>query len=166
MLNTVCTRLLGQFRWELVRTIQGTSWNDFHVKSLTSEYADYIQFYRKNRDLSDERKEKLKIQISKCRNNLREIFAEDYDVWVRSESAGAMRLTKPVREIMAMYCPFSKAIRAKLASQPAFADVMKRYSLYQMEKMKEVAFVIREYDKQNKELPEIVAKTKQFYDMT
>jgi hypothetical protein len=77
-----------------------------------------------------------------------------------------MRLTKPVREIMAMYCPFSKAIRAKLASQPAFADVMKRYSLYQMEKMKEVAFVIREYDKQNKELPEIVAKTKQFYDMT
>lgn len=166
MLNNVCTRLVGQFRWELVRTIQGTSWNDFHVKSLTSEYADYIQFYRKNRDLSDERKEKLKIQISKCRNNLREIFAEDYDVWVRSESAGAMRLTKPVREIMAMYCPFSKEIRAKLASQPAFADVMKRYNLYQMEKMKEVAFVIREYDKQNKELPEIVAKTKEFYDMT
>lgn len=164
MLTNVCTHLLGQFRWELVRTIQGTAWNDFRNKSMTSEYADYIQFYRKNRELSEDRKEKLKIQISKCRNNLREIFAEDYEIWVRSESNGAMRLTKPVREIMAMYCPFSKEIRQKLLTQPAFAEAMKRYTMHQTEKLKEVAFVIREYNKQNKELPEVIVKTKQFYE--
>ena len=164
ILANICTNLAGQFRWELVRTMQGAAWNDLHQKSLTSEYADYIQFYRKNRDLSEERKEKLKTQISKCRNNLRQIFAEDYVVWVRSESAGAMRLTKPSREIMAMYCPFSKEIRKKLSSQPAFADAMKRYTVYQAEKLKETAFLVREYDKQNKELPEIVKDTQRFYE--
>ena len=147
MLNSACMHLAGQFRWELVRTIQGTSWNDLSNKSLTSEYADYIQFYRKNRDLSEDRKEKLKTQISKCRNNMREIFAEDYEIWIRSESSGAMRLTKPSREVMAMYCPFAKEIRQKLSTQPAFADAMKRYTLYQMEKLKEVAAVVREYNK-------------------
>lgn len=165
-LENACLRLAGQFRWELVRTMQGTAWNDLTNKCLTSEYADYIQFYRKNRDLSEERKEKLKIQISKCRNNMREIFAEDYQIWIRSESNGAMRLTKPSREVMAMYCPFSKEIRQRLSTQPAFADVMKRYVVYQMEKQKEVAYIIREYDKQNVELPEIVAETKRFYEET
>lgn len=165
-LENSCLHLAGQFRWELVRTIQGTAWNDLTNKCLTSEYADYIQFYRKNRDLSEERKEKLKIQISKCRNNMREIFAEDYEIWIRSESSGAMRLTKPSREVMAMYCPFSKEIREKLSMQPAFADVMKRYSMYQMEKQKEVAHLIREYEKQSVELPEIIAETKRFYEET
>ena len=28
MISSACTHLVGQFRWELVRTIQGTSWND------------------------------------------------------------------------------------------------------------------------------------------
>lgn len=164
MISSACTHLVGQFRWELVRTIQGTSWNDLRNKSMTSEYADYIQFYRKNRDLSEDRKEKLKIQLSKCRNNMREVFAEDYEIWIRSESSGAMRLTKPSREIMAMYCPFAKEIRQRLATQPAFADAMKRYTLYQTEKLKEVAFLVREYDKQNIPLPEVVVETKRFYE--
>lgn len=164
MLSNVCTHMAGQFRWELVRTIQGTSWNDLTNKCLTSEYADYIQFYRKNRDLSEERKEKLKTQISKCRNNMREIFAEDYETWVRSEVSGAVRLTKPSREVMAMYCPFSKEIRQKLSVQPVFADAMKRYAMYQAEKLKEVAYMIREYDKQNVGIPKIVTETKRFYE--
>ena len=35
-------------------------WNDITEPSLTSEYCDYIQFYRKNHDLSAEAKEKIK----------------------------------------------------------------------------------------------------------
>lgn len=52
----------------------GMAWNDIKLKSLTSEYMDYIQFYRKNHDLSDEAREKVKPQIQKGRNNSREIF--------------------------------------------------------------------------------------------
>lgn len=63
-----------------------------------------------------------------------------------------------------MYCPFAKEIRQKLSAQPAFADAMKRYTLHQTEKLKEIAFVIREYDKQNIPLPPVVVETKRFYE--
>ena len=67
-------KICGRFRWESCRTIEGMAWNDIKHKSLTSEYSDYLQFYRKNKDLSEERKEKLKLQIQKGRNNSREIL--------------------------------------------------------------------------------------------
>ena len=60
-----------------VGTIEGTAWNDIKVKSLTSEYSDYLQFYRKNRELSEERKEKLKYQIQRV-----EIIAEKYSLLI------------------------------------------------------------------------------------
>ena len=88
--------------------MQGTSWNNIQIKSLTSEYSDYIQFYRKNRDLSEDKKEKLKMQIQKCRNNTREVFVTDYINWIRHEAKGGITLNKTVREIMATYCPFTK----------------------------------------------------------
>ena len=53
-LDSEMTKLFGRFRWELCRTIQGSSWNNIQLKSLTSEYCDFIQFYRKNRELSDD----------------------------------------------------------------------------------------------------------------
>ncbi len=59
-LKLTLIRMTGAFRWELCRTIQGTYWNDVRERSLTSEYCDYIQFYRKNKDLSEEAKEKIK----------------------------------------------------------------------------------------------------------
>ena len=61
-LKLTLIRMTGAFRWELCRTIQGTYWNDVRERSLTSEYCDYIQFYRKNKDLSEEAKEKIKKQ--------------------------------------------------------------------------------------------------------
>ena len=67
--DAAMVKLFGRFRWELCRTIQGTAWNNIQVKSLTSEYSDFVQFYRKNRELSDDKKDKLKMQIQKCRNN-------------------------------------------------------------------------------------------------
>ena len=68
-IDDMMVKLFGRFRWELCRCIQGMAWNDVKVKSLTSEYMDYIQFYRKNRDLSDEARDKVKLQIQKSRNN-------------------------------------------------------------------------------------------------
>ncbi|MGN1083831.1 MAG: cyclic nucleotide-binding domain-containing protein, partial [Lachnospiraceae bacterium] len=55
-------RVCGRYRWELCRTIQGAAWNNIQIKSLTSEYTDYLMYYRKNRDISEERKEKIKAQ--------------------------------------------------------------------------------------------------------
>ena len=85
---------IGAFRWELCKTMLGPAWNDITQMSLTSSYSDYIQFYKKNRDLSDDSKEKIKIQIKKCRNNLREVFVSDYFIWIKYESKGIMRLNR------------------------------------------------------------------------
>lgn len=130
-------RVCGSFRWELCRTIEGMAWNDIRHKSLTSEYSDYLQFYRKNRELSEDRKEKVKLQIQKGRNNSRKIFVLDYEAWVMYESKGAIKLNKVVREIMATYCPFSKAIREKLILQPMFEEAYARYYRTRLKKIRE-----------------------------
>lgn len=137
-LDDLVVRTLGRYRWEICRTMQGSAWNDIQVKSLTSEYSDYIQFYRKNRDLSEERKERIKQQIIKGKNNSREIFVQDYELWIKAESQGGIRLNKISREILATYCPFNKEIRSALESQPAFADALLRFRRETIRKVKEI----------------------------
>ena len=122
----------------MCRTIEGIAWNDIKNKSLTSEYSDYLQFYRKNRELSEEMKGKIKLQIQKGRNNSREIFVIDYKTWIDYESKGAIKLNKIVREIMATYVPFSKTIREQLAGQPIFDDAYARYNRDLIKRIKEI----------------------------
>lgn len=155
--------LFGRFRWELCRTMQGASWNNVQIKSLTSEYCDFVQFYRKNRELSEERKEKLKLQIQKCRNNLREVFVVDYMNWIRHEARGGMMLSKPVREIMATYCPFAKEIRESIADQPLFRDAMARFNRENGKKQKEYDLKFRVWEKDGIEVPSEIVETSKFY---
>ena len=162
-LDAVMIALFGRFRWELCRTMQGGAWNNVQIKSLTSEYSDFIQFYRKNRELSDTRKEKLKLQIQKSRNNTREVFVLDYLNWIRHESKGGMLLSKPVREIMATYCPFSKEIRESIADQPLFKDAMARYQRENGKKQKEYDLKFRVWQKDGIEVPEAILETQRYY---
>lgn len=162
-LDAVMIGLFGRFRWELCRTMQGGAWNNVQIKSLTSEYSDFIQFYKKNRELSDTRKEKLKLQIQKSRNNTREVFVLDYLNWIRHESKGGMLLSKPVREIMATYCPFSKEIRESISDQPLFKEAMTRYQRENGKKQKEYDLKFRVWDKDGVEVPEEILETYKFY---
>lgn len=162
-LDAVMITLFGRFRWELCRTMQGGAWNNVQIKSLTSEYSDFIQFYKKNRELSDTRKEKLKLQIQKSRNNTREVFVLDYLNWIRHESKGGMLLSKPVREIMATYCPFSKEIRESIADQPLFKDAMARYQRENGKKQKEYDLKFRVWQKDDIEIPEAILNTRRYY---
>jgi hypothetical protein len=162
-LRDLLIKLFGRFRWELCRSIQGTSWNNIKYKSLTSEYADYIQFYRKNRDLSEDAKEKLKSQIQKGKGNYREIFLIDYEAWIKGEVAGALRLNKVVREIIATYCPFNKEIRKRLNIQPLFAEAMERFNRNTMKKLREVDLRYRALEKEGIELTEELMETLIFY---
>ncbi len=137
-IDDLVIRTFGRFRWELCRTMQGSSWNNIQYKSLTSEYADYIQFYKKNKELSEERREKVKQQIMKGKNNTREIFVQDYELWIKSEALGAMRLNKVSRDILSMYCPFNKEIRNAVENQPAFEDPIARFRRERMKKVREL----------------------------
>lgn len=155
---------IGRFRWELCRTIQGTAWNNIKYKSLTSEYLDYIQFYRKNKELSEAKKEKIKLQIQKARNSTREIFTMDYEQWIKNESTGAIRLNKIVREILATYCPFARPIREQLSKQPLFIEAMSRYQREKLKKIKEIKLRYHALEKEKVELTDELLFTLKYYE--
>ena len=155
-LKKVMTKLVGAFRWELCRTVQGTYWNDVRERSLTSEYVDYIQFYRKNRELSEEAKEKVKKQLISARNNTREMFVKDYEVWIANESLGLARLNKISRMILAAYCPFSKKYRDKIKDQPMFAEGVTRYERDKAKLLKELKARFIAIQNANGEIDEVL----------
>ncbi len=163
VVKDLLVKVFGRYRWELCRSIQGSAWNNIKYKSLTSEYSDYIQFYRKNRDLSEEVKEKIKLQIQKGKNNYREIFVIDYEAWIKNESNGALRLNKVARELLATYCPFNRTIREKLMGQPLFADAMARFTRNNYKKIKDLEARYRALEKDKIELTEELMETFIFY---
>ncbi len=162
-LNDMMIRAFGHFRWALCKTIQGVNWNNIQVRSLTSEYSDYIQFYKKNHDLSDERKEKIKLQIQRGRNNLRQVFTLDYEVWIKAESTGSVRLNKVVRDMLAMYCPFGAEIREAVCKQPLFEEAFSRSNRERSKKVHELELRHKALEAKGIEVPEQLVKTLEFY---
>lgn len=130
--------MMGKYRWEFCRTDAGTRWNDITEPSLTSEFYDYMMYYKKNHDLSDQVKQKLKDKMNQYRNNISEIFINDYIAWLLLESTGASRLNKVSRSIIGKYVPFTKGIRDKLSSNPMFADVMRHEEAFLTKKYREL----------------------------
>lgn len=128
-LTNILVRLTGDFRWEMCKRVQGARWNDISEASLTSEYFDYIQFYRKNRDLSADAKDKIKLSMQKAKNSYKEMFIRDYEAWILYEGSGSPRLNKVSRNILFTYCPFSKEIRTKLMANPLYKETMARYDI-------------------------------------
>lgn len=137
-LRPMLIKLIGAFRWELCRTMMGSAWNDISERSLTAEYMDYIQFYKKNKDLSENAKEKLKLQIAKYNHKTKDIFVSDYETWIEYESHGNLRLNKIARSILTRYCPFNQEIRERLAKQPIFADSIQSYNVIKSKKLVEL----------------------------
>lgn len=162
-IDDMMVKLFGRFRWELCRCIQGMAWNDVKVKSLTSEYMDYIQFYRKNRDLSDEARDKVKLQIQKSRNNSRETFLIDYEAWIKNEANGSMKMNKVARELLATYCPLEKEIRMRLNAQRPYEVAQARSFRNAQKKKQELELKIKALQKVTAEVPEEIMNTYKFY---
>ena len=107
---------------------------------------------------------KLKIQIQKGKNNSREIFTMDYELWVRNESSGAIRLNKTARDILAMYCPFAKPVRQKLAGQPMFEEALAKPERERAKNAHELDMRIRQIVKDGKtEVPPEVLETMRYF---
>ncbi len=121
-------RLTGEFRWELCRRIQGVRWNDISEFSLTSDYCEYLQTYKKNHDLSPEAKEKIKMTMQKTRNSSKEMFVRDYMDYILYESAGSIRINKLSRFLLFNYCPFHKDIRNNMSNNPLYKELIERYN--------------------------------------
>lgn len=120
-------RLTGEFRWEMCKRMQGARWNDVSNLSLTSEYFDYLQFFKKNKDLSTDAKEKCRQQLMRVKNRFRESFILDYIAWITYESKGTPHMNKVVRKIFMTYCPFSASYRESLKKNPFYAAMIEKY---------------------------------------
>lgn len=128
-LDDMVTKLAGEFKWEMCKTIQGVHWNDVSDPSLTAEYCDYMQFIRKNRELSPDAKEKVKHQLQRAKNNYRDAFVMDYMNWIKYESQGSPRLNKVSRGILFKYAPFTAEIRANIGSNPMYQELIDKRKL-------------------------------------
>lgn len=164
-LTMTLVRLTAEFRWEMCKRVQGGRWNDVSDPSLTSEYFDYVQFYRKNSELSAAAKEKVKNDILKARNSFKEMFVRDYLLWILYESNGAPRLNKVARNILFTYCPFSKGIRDKLGINPMYKDIMERYDTRMGQKKHRMENLCQKLKAQGKTVPEEIEKQREYLEM-
>ncbi len=162
-LDEMVQKLIGDFRWELCKTMMGVAWSDISIKSLTSEYMDYLQFFKKNKELSEDAKEKVKLQIKKYRNLSKEVFISDYLSWLNYESGGNIRLNKYVREILYKYCPFSKDIREKLANHPTFAIAAAPFERMRAKEIKDLENRFARYAREGIQPDEAMQDTMNFY---
>lgn len=153
-LPTTITRLTGEYRWEMCKRIQGGRWNDVSDRSLTSEYCDYVQFFKKNSELSADAKEKIKNSLVKAKNSYREMFVRDYITWILFESQGSPRLNKIARTILASYCPFKKDLRAKVGANPMFREIIEKYEIRTQQKLHHLDNVITKLRGAGQTVPE------------
>lgn len=156
---------MGRYRWEICRKIQGVHWNDIREKSLTAEYCDYLQFYRKNHELSPEAKEKVKSALLRGRNNYREVFVKDYQNWIKFESKGSYRLNKVTREILGTYCPFSKPIREELKTNPMYQAALHKLDVTNAKKIQRIQGVYDKYQKAGGTITQELADNLDFYSL-
>ena len=128
-LDTAIVRMTGEFRWEMCKRIQSGRWNDVSEPSLTSEYFDYMQFYKKNTELSKDAKEKLQNSLVRAKNSFREMFVRDYITWIFYESNGSARLNKVARRILFLYCPFPASSDETLEQNPMYSELLNRQKI-------------------------------------
>lgn len=163
-LTSILVRLTGDFRWEMCKRIQGARWNDVSDASLTSEYFDYIQFYKKNRDLSADAKDKIKLSMQKAKNSFKEMFIRDYEAWILYEGTGSPRLNKVSRGILFTYCPFAKEVREKLKANPLYKDMMDRYDIKLSQKIHHYNNLFQKLKNMNVEIPKEIQEQRHYLD--
>ena len=164
-IKALFVKLTSDFRWEICKRIQGTRWNDLSDPSLTSEFCDYLQFYRSNRELSTETKETIKNELVRSRNNFKTVFSTYYSDWITYESNGSPRLSKYVRKMMFAYCPFSTRIRDKLLSNPQFSNFIGKHGSKVKHRTKQLSYVIQKFDQLGKKVPQELHDEQEFIAM-
>ncbi|MBO5551663.1 MAG: hypothetical protein J5966_06865 [Lachnospiraceae bacterium] len=158
-------RLTAEFRWEMCRREQGVHWNDVTTPSLTSLFCDYLQFYRKNHEISPDLREKIKAQLQSARNSSKAVFVSDYMNYIVYESAGSLRLNRVSRDIIFRFCPFSRNIRERLSvSSPAYQKLIERYDIKLAQKKRLMEIIYSKIEKAGAEVPDEISGQRAFLD--
>ncbi len=149
-------KMCAQFRWEMCKRIQGVHYSDISDPSLTAEYCNFLQFYKKNSSLSEDMKEKVKTSLKRNNNSYGNVFAADYEVFIKQESEGLPRLNKVAREILFKYCTFSNRVRENLSINPQYRPLLERWRIQHEEKLRTLELFSRKILTMTDTLPEEV----------
>ncbi len=152
-ISATMVRLAGEFRWEMCKRVQGSRWNDVSERSLTSEYFDYVQFFRKNHELTGEAKEKIKNSLQRAKNSFKEMFVRDYIVWVLFEGTGSPRLNKVARRILLTYCPFPAQLSKTLEQNPMFTEIITQRNNVMKQKLHHIDMFMQKLRSCNTAIP-------------
>lgn len=164
-LDRTIINMVGDFRWEMCRRIQGMRWNDISEHSLTSEYYDYALFYAKNRDLSQDAKEKIKLAMGRAKGNYKNLFVMDYANWILSESKGSVKLNKVVRKIFSTYIPFRAEICTSLMTNNTFTECIQMYDLKKKQQLHRLRKLVQKFLAQGKTVPDVIENQIRLIDM-
>lgn len=163
-LDTSLIRLTGEYRWEMCKRIQGSRWNDVSDRSLTSEYFDYVQFYRKNHDLSTEAKERIRLSLQRAKNSFKEMFVQDYMIWILFEGNGSPRLNKTARRILFTYCPFSAPVCERLRQNPLYGELLARRDMLRAQALHHLDVLRQKLLNGNNPIPESVEAERRYVE--
>ncbi len=155
-LENTMVSICAQFRWELCKRVQGVHYSDISDPSLTAEYVNYLQFYKKMSELSDDMKEKVRASLKKYGNNYRSVFASEYELYINNESNGIPKLNRVAREILFKYCTLSKKYRDALSVNPQYRKLLDAWRISQDEKEHTLDLFSRKILTMTKELPKEV----------
>jgi hypothetical protein len=145
--------VLGQFRWELSRSVAGANWMDPVEGGLSGAYYDYIQYFKKNPNLSTAHKEKLREFIKKTRSD-RERFCADYLTWTLYEYEGKLRFNTVARDIFYRFVPFPLEMRQQMAQKPLYSDLEAKYENRIRKDLLKVESRIKKFEKAGDPVPE------------
>ena len=147
-------RMVGEFRWEMCKRVQGSRWNDISDPSLTSIFCDYLQFYMNNRNLSMQTMLAIRNEVSSARNNYKTVFVSNYTDWLLHESRGAARLNNVAIGVLMTFCPFTAAVRESLTTNLRYAEALNRYKAKQTKRIQYLMRLAQKVKQGGREFPE------------
>jgi len=153
-LKTVVIRLIGEFRWELCRRIQGSRWNDLSDPSLTSYFCDYLQFYMNNRSLAMQTMNEIRNELSAARNSYKTVFVNNYVMWLQNESKGMARLNGVALGILMTFCPFNAELRETLSKNMRYNEALTRFGAKRQKRAQRLQLLIKKLQQGGKGVPE------------
>ena len=164
-LDNTIVKMCAQFRWEMCKRIQGVHYSDVTDPSLTAEYCNYLQFYKKNYELSPDMKERVKTTLKRNRNNYRSVFMSEYELYVQQEAFGLPKLNKVAREILFRYCTFSKKFRNSMAANPQYQNLISRWTALQEAKLRSLKTLTVKVAKLTDEMPAEIKKEEEYLNL-
>lgn len=164
-LGDAIMNMCAQFRWEMCKRMQGVHYSDITDPSLTAEYYNYLQFYKKNYELSPDVKERVKQALKRNGNNYRNVFISEYEMYIKNESAGLPRLNKVARDILFRYCTFSRKYREALMINPQYQPLIEHWDTTQRAKKHTLDLFVRRIEKTSDKIPKEVASEVRFMEM-